>query len=195
MKKNTRNITLVAITVVLALTAVFVVYVVVPVATVVMAMKTVSDRANRGQEHLFYETDYGELLAACRELSQRVAEGNLQPKQYNLFWEDPDPNVSTFPQVILDLEPSFVSIDADGVVDLELLPGPEYFGVFAFPEGQKDRDDVKLIDGLWYYDSEYRDEYPKYMKRIDAMIDEGRKRKAARAATQSGPPPDEQVAH
>lgn len=188
MKKSTRNITLVVITVVLALAAVFVVYVVVAVATFVMTMKTISGRADRGQEHLFYETDYEELLAGCRELSRRVAEGNLEPKQYHVFWEDPDPNASTFPQVILDLEPSFVRIDTDGVVDLELLPGPEYFGVFAFPEGQKDWGDVKLIDGLWYYNSDYRDEYPKYMKKIDAMIEEGRQRKAARAAAPSESP-------
>jgi hypothetical protein len=188
MKKSTRNITLFAITVVLALAAVFVVA---PVVAFLAPIKAIIDRAHRGQEHLFYETDYDELLAACRELSQRVAEGDLEPKRYLVFWEDPDPNALTFPQAILNLEPSAVRIDTDGVVDLELLPGPEYFGVFAFPEGQKDRGDVKLIDGLWYYNSDYRDEYPRYMKKIDRMIEEGRQRKTARAATQPGLPAGE----
>lgn len=157
----------------------------IPVVHFALAMKSIGDQADRGREHLFYQTDYGELLAGCRELSRRVAEGSLEPKQYQVFFfdSDPDPNALTFPQVILDLRPSFVRVDVDGVVDVELLPGPEYFGVFAYPEGQKEWGGVKLIDGLWYYDSDYRAEYPKYMKKIDRMIEEGRKRKAASGAT------------
>lgn len=45
----------------------------------------ISSRAERGQKHLFYETDYYKLLAACRELSNRVAEGELRAAQYNVF--------------------------------------------------------------------------------------------------------------
>ena len=188
MKKSTRNITLVVITVVLASGAIYVAgMAILAGAFFWTTIKPITDRADRGQEHLFYETDYEELLAACRELSQRVAEGNLKPRQYHVLWEDPDPNASTFPQVILDLEPSFVHIDADGVVDLELLPGVIYWGVKAFPEGQEGWGEVKLIDGLYYYDSEY-DQHADHMRRIDAMMEEGRQRKAARATAQSGSP-------
>lgn len=38
---------------------------------------------------------------------------------------------------------------------------------------------MKPIDGLWHYNSGYSEEYPNYMKKIDAMIKQGRKRKAA----------------
>jgi hypothetical protein len=168
----------------------------IPVVHFILAMKSIGDQANRGREHLFYETDYSELVAGCRELSRRVAEESLKPKQYQVFFfdSDPDPNALTFPQVILDLEPMIVCVDRDGLGDVELLSGPEYFGVRAFPEGREGWGQVKLVDGLWYYDSDYRDEYPKYMKKIDAMIEEGRRRKAARAATQPAPPSGEETA-
>lgn len=153
MRKSTRNIILIAITVVLVLA---IAYVVAPVVAVVMAIKPIVDRADRGQDHLFYETDYEELLTACRELSQRVAEGDLKPKQYRVFCDEPDPNVSTFPQVILDLEPMLVYIETDGMIDLQLLPAFNFFGVRASPKGQEGWGDVKLIEGLWYYAADYR---------------------------------------
>jgi hypothetical protein len=161
----------------------------IPVVHFVLTMKSIGDQADRGREHLFYDTDYGELLAGCRELSRRVAEGSLKPKQYQvfLFNSDPDPNALTFPHVILDLKPMIVDINRDGSVDVELLSWPEWFGVRAVPEGQEGWGQVKLVDGLWYCDANYRDEYPKYMKKIDRMIEEGRKRKASRRSMQSSP--------
>ena len=90
--------------------------------------------------------------------------------------------------MILDLEPSLVRIDADGLVRLELLPGPEYFGVTVFPEGQAGWGDKKQIDGLWYYKSDYSEEYPNYMKKIDAMIEQGRRRKAMRQTSKEQGP-------
>lgn len=153
-----------------------------------VVIKSFVDRAERGREHLFYQTDYTELLAACRELSMRVVEGSLEPKRYQVFFfdDDPDPNTLTFPQVILDLEPSLVRVDVDGVVDIELMPGPEYFGVCAYPENQYGWGDVKLIDRLWYYDSGYATA-PKYRKRIDRMIEESRKYRAAQNAAPTTP--------
>lgn len=153
-----------------------------------LEIKPFVDQADRGREHLFYETDYGELLAGCRELSRRVAEGSLEPKQYQAFFfnSDPDPNALTFAQVILDLKPSFVRVDRDGVVDVELLPGPEYFGVFAYAENDEGWGDVRLADHLWYYDSDYAT-VPKYRTRIDRMIEESRKHSAAQNAAQAEP--------
>jgi hypothetical protein len=194
MKKRDKYIVSVVIILAVVFHAVVFVGVVVPIVNTLRFVKGISDRAQRGQEHLFYETDYEQLLAACRELGQKAVEGNLKPRQYRVFWDDPDPNASTFPQVILDPEPSFVTIEQDGTVDLELMPGPEFSMVFAFPEGQKGWGSVKLIDGLWFHTSDYGDEYPRYTKRLNAMIEEGRQRKAARAATQPAPPSGEQTA-
>jgi hypothetical protein len=57
------------------------------------------------RERLILETDYEGLLEACRELSRRATEGQLKARHYNVRI-DPDPNASSFPQVILDLEPT-----------------------------------------------------------------------------------------
>jgi len=182
---NTKAILL---TVAFALLAILVVNVGVPIVGIWMTVKPTVDRAQRGRERLFYQTDYAQLLAACRALSQRSVDGDLKPGNYHVHLGDPAPESQTFPQVILDLEPGIVQIESEGKVWLELLPGPEYFGVFAYPEGQKDRGDVKLIDGLWYYDSDYRDAYPEYMKKIDTMIADGRKRKSGGQLTSADQP-------
>jgi len=71
------------------------------------------------------------------------------------------------------------------VVDIEIRPGPDWAGVKAFPRGQEGSGDVKLVEGLWYCDADYRDEYPDYMEQIASMIEEGRRIKAARARTRA----------
>ena len=182
MRKRDKYILSVVIALAVIFHGVVFISVVVPVANALSFVKGMSDRAQRGREHLFYETDYVALLAACRELGKQVAEGTLEPKQYRVFWDDPDPNASTFPQVILDLEPSFVIIEEDGTVDLELMPGPEFSSVLAFPEGQDGWGSVKLIDGLWFHTSDYGEGYPRYTKKLNAMIEEGRRRKATHQA-------------
>jgi hypothetical protein len=116
-------------------------------------------RAEQGRKHLFFETNYEELLAACRALSRRtVTKGSESRSYFNVTGYEPDPEAQSLPQVILDLKPSrvFTSYRGGGEVYVELLPGPEWFGVIAFPEGHEGRESVRLIEGLWYDDSEYR---------------------------------------
>ncbi len=139
-------------------------------------------QASQGREHLFLETDYQELLAACRTLPERTAAGELRSRQYRVHLGKRDPETLSFPQVILDLEPACVitNVHGPGEVVIELFPGPEWFGVTAFPEGSEGHGTVKLIEGLWYFDTRYDDDDPDYSKRIDAMIEEGRRRKASR---------------
>ncbi len=181
MKRLTKGILIVTIAAVaiglMALTA--------PMIMFVLEAKEMVDQAKQSRERLFYETDYEQLLVACRELSRRVAEGELEPKKYLLsdFWGDPDPNASAFPQAVLDLEPSVVCIDTDGIVRLELLAGPEYFGVHAGPQSWGD---VRLIDDLWYYDSGYSTN-PKYRTRIDRMIEESRTHRATQSRAHGAP--------
>jgi hypothetical protein len=149
-----------------------------PFVTMYVVFRKWLRRAERGREHLFLETDYQELLAACRELSKRRPSGGF----YHIHLGQRDPETLTFPRVILDLEPALVNVSPSsyGEVQVELFPGPEWFGLIASAEGQEGRGDVKLIDGLWYCDSKYGDEFPRYTRRINAMIEKGRQLRANR---------------
>lgn len=62
-----------------------------------------------------------------------------------------------------------------------------WFGAVAYPEGQEGSGDIKLIDGLWYCDADYRDAYPEYMKWIDARVEEGRRAREQRESDQTQP--------
>jgi hypothetical protein len=107
----------------------------------------------------------------------------LKKALYHVHLGQRDPETLSFPQVILDLEPALIRLDTGGLGEvciIELFPGPDRYGVLAFPEGSPGRGDVKLIDGLWYSDAYYRDAYPDYMEEIDAMIEKGRQLRANR---------------
>ncbi len=149
-----------------------------------------SQRAVQGRKHLFFETNYAELLAACRALSRRkVAEGSQSRPYFLVTGEKCDPEALSLPQVILDLKPSRVFTDyrGGGEVYVELMPGPEWFGVMAFPERHEGHESVRLIEGLWYDDSEYH--YPDYKASIDRLVERGRQWRASRAGTQAQAPP------
>jgi hypothetical protein len=157
--------------------------VVAPFVAMFVYFRKMGRRAWRGREHLFCETDYQELLAACRELSQQQASGTLKKALYHVHLGQRDPETLSFPQVILDLEPALIRLGTGGLGEvciIELFPGPDWYGVLAFPEGSPGRGEVKLIDGLWYSDPDYRDAYPDYMEEIDAMIEKGRRLRANR---------------
>ncbi len=132
------------------------------------------------QVRLLYKTDHQALLEACRELSGRVVRGDLKPGTYSIR-RDPDPETSRFPQVILDLEPSYVYIDENnsGRVMLEMFGGLGHFGVQAYTEDYKkphlcfEYGDKELIPGLWYYDDGYR-RNPEHGKIIEALRPKGK---------------------
>lgn len=132
-------------------------------------------KAREAQVHLLCETDRHELLGACRELSTRFLKGDLAAGQY-IVRSQPSPEVSTFPRIIIDLDPTDVYLDASGIVTIELFGFPSY-GVIALPEGYRQSPHyqpgpVQLIPGLWYYDEDY-DRNPEYKRRIDALIEKG----------------------
>ncbi|OHB54651.1 MAG: hypothetical protein A2173_06265 [Planctomycetes bacterium RBG_13_44_8b] len=130
--------------------------------------------------HLLCETDYEVLLSACRELSNRVVTGDLKRGAY---WvrinKEPKASQFQFPQIILEINPVLVHLDSEGWVMLEMGGLPTY-GVVAYPKDSKSdysfQGDVELIPGLWYYNEDYRKEYPKLMKEIDALIQKGKMR-------------------
>jgi hypothetical protein len=177
--------------VVLVLSARFVVPTVVLFVVFFVSWDRLLRRAEQGRKHLFFETNYEELLAACRALSWRtVTQGSESRPCFNVNLDPRDPEAQSLPQVILDLKPSrvFTNYRGGGEVYVELMPGPEWFGVMAFPEGHEGRESVRLIEGLWYDDSEYRTDYPDYMARINNMVEKGRRWRAVRAAAPARTP-------
>ena len=148
-------------------------------------------QAAQGRKHLFFETDYQELLAACRTLSKRtVTDGSESRSYFKVYLGKRDPETLSFPPVILDLKPAriFPDLRGGGEVYIELMPGPDSFGVMAFPEGSEGKGNVKLIEGLWYFDTDYHDGQPEYMARIDDMLKKGRQLRAGRAGAPARAP-------
>lgn len=136
-----------------------------------------AQKADQMQVRLLCRTDHQALLEACRELLKQVDKGDLKPGKYRIrnAFGKLDPDVSRFPQVILDIEPNYVYIYPIGFVHVEMLGGLGHFGVNAFSEDFKPPNsyfyygEKKLIDGLWYCDDGYNDN-PEYGKRIDALL-------------------------
>ncbi|MBW7990770.1 MAG: hypothetical protein FVQ84_12255 [Planctomycetes bacterium] len=146
---------------------------------VLVFIQTMSKNKDQRQVRLLCKTDHQALLDACRELSRRVARGNLKPGQYNVS-HDPHPDVAGFPQLIIDLAPSRAIIGSYGEVSLEMMGGLDHFGVTFYPDNYKKPPfvgfklgDKKLIDGLWYYDDGY-EANPRYHKKIDALLQKNR---------------------
>lgn len=131
---------------------------------------------------LLCETDHQALLVACNNLSEQVDNGDLKPGKYMVLI-NPDPEVSKFPRAILELRPRYVYIDENdsGRLMIEMTGGLEiHFGVLAYTEDFKafskgfEYGDKELIPRLWYYDDGYRDN-PKYEKKIEALMQKGKK--------------------
>ena len=146
---------------------------------VLVFIQAMSKDKDQGQVRLLCKTDHQALLDACRELSRRVARGDLKSGQYNVS-HDPHPDIARFPQLIIDLGPSRVTIGNYGEVGLEMMGGLDHFGVSFYPDNYKKPPfvgfklgDKELIDGLWYYDDGYEDN-PRYQKKIDAMLQKGK---------------------
>lgn len=123
--------------------------------------------------YLLCEMDFQVLLESCRQLSNRLAIGDLKPRQYNVRLK-PDPESSRFPQPILDLRPTYVIIGTYGSVMIELHGGFLHYGVIAYPEDYEkppgvEYGDRKLIDGLWYYDEDYKGS-PEVQKKIEDLL-------------------------
>lgn len=132
------------------------------------------------RDRLLSETDHQALLDACREISQEVTAGNLDPNRYSVRYK-PDPDISRFPQLVLDIEPLYIDIYSDGRISLEISGALHHCGVTAYPENyEKPSDnftygDKKIIDGLWYYEHGYNPKYDD--KWIESMLKKGRRKK------------------
>jgi hypothetical protein len=123
--------------------------------------------------HLLCETDYETTLKACDQLSRYLAEGKLRPRQY-IVRTAPDPEISLFPQAILDLDPTYVILWDTGMVQVELYGSQHPSGLVAFPVASSHQDsvnpgDLQLIPRLWFYDEDY-DKNPKYRNWISGLV-------------------------
>jgi len=151
-------------------------YILYGLCALAISMIEVKKDIQQRQARLLCETDHQVLLEACREISRMVARGDLKKSQYKVR-KNPDPEISRFPQVILDLEPTYVFLDDDGRVMLEMYGGLYYYGVKAYPEDYKkpssaEYGDKELIPGLWYYEDDYeRNQNP---KKIEELIQKGK---------------------
>jgi len=140
-------------------------------------MKAEVEKAQQKKVRLLSKTDHQALLEACRKLSREIDQGNLAAPGRYMVQRKPDPEVSRFPQLILDLEPMFVETEIDGRIKVGMMGGIHHYGVTAYPENYKEVSpgfkygDKKIIDGLWYYEDGYNPEYDKW---IEALL---RKRK------------------
>jgi len=137
-------------------------------------------RTNQNQERLLCETNYEELLEACRVL-MKDDEFMKPGMRYPVRGAKRHPRTSKFPQIILDLNPSVVCIgNAPEYIRLEMAGGITHFGVRAYPENftkpfpNFEYGDKELIPGLWYYDDGNL-ENPEYNERIEALIRKKRK--------------------
>lgn len=126
---------------------------------------------------LLSETDHQALLEACRKLSREIDQGNLLAPYRYLVGFEPSPEITRFPQVILDLEPLFVDTWPDGRIGVGMSGGIYHYGVRAYPENYKkpsddfEFGDKKIIDGLWYYEDGYNP------KRIESLLKKGKRRR------------------
>jgi hypothetical protein len=134
---------------------------------------------NAKRHKILCGTDHQAVLAACREILANASAWGLKlGGRYSVRWTPHSPESAKFPKAILDLAPSYVAILEDGCITVEMHGGPDHFGFRAYSKNFKEPEphywygDRELIDGLWYYDGEYTDESPNHKKKIDAWIEE-----------------------
>jgi hypothetical protein len=100
--------------------------------------------------NLIYKTDHHALLAACRKLMDEGYSG-----KYNIKI-DRKPEVDNFPEIILQLKPTYLWFQDEGYVIIELFGGMSHYGVRAYAEDFNEPyegfryGNKKLIDGLWF---------------------------------------------
>jgi hypothetical protein len=159
------------------------------------------------KQRLLHRTDHHALRDACRDLARRFTEGAIGNSRIDILpaelleeaghidRDEYARALKQVPQIILDLEPSSVSIHQDRVT-IVLAGGLTHAGVFAYVSGgdAEPRDDmIKLIDGLWFYDDgikEAGDDYTEYLKSLKhealSPIDWRRKRTGSEQTSEPG---------
>jgi hypothetical protein len=152
------------------------------VITAVLMLAAVGG-CNAKRHELLCDTDHEAVLRACGEVLENASAWGLKVGgRYSVRWTPRSPEASKFPKAILNLAPAYVHMPYEGCIVLEMHGGFDHFGLRAYSKSFKELypgfkyGDRQLVDGLWYYDDDYRDDFPKHKKRIDAWIEEGNKK-------------------
>lgn len=136
------------------------------------------------KQRLLYRVDHQELLKACRESITRFNDGvfsrakiNVPPSEfkdepeYMAEFQESAEDLKHIPKIILDLEPVYIWFN-EGRVIVALIGGLDHAGVQAYAKDEEAvprDDDIKLINGLLYYDDGLREaeaDYKDYLKSL-----------------------------
>jgi hypothetical protein len=124
-------------------------------------------------------TDYQALLKAGRAVLSRTPMPEPGPDGSRLAGTFPVPDGVSIPRPIRWISPYSAAVDYNGFLIVELGSGRDRFGVRIYPGGFKtphstfSYGDLRLSDGLWYYDEGYRGS-TSYQGRIDRLIKENK---------------------
>lgn len=137
-------------------------------------------------QRLLYRVDHQKLLEACRESIKRYNEGVFSsaevypvPERFKEElkgtdeYEQSEKDIQHIPEIILSVEPGYVWF-TDHSAMVAIMGGLGHAGVIAYAEGQEPelRDDqMKLIDGLVYYDDGLREAGEDYKEYLQSLRD------------------------
>lgn len=132
-------------------------------------MKTIEELAVKKQR-LLHQTDHHELLKVCRQIIKDYNNGVFSKAQISIH-DASAKDLKHIPEIILNLEPVYVWLSKNRVM-VALIGGMDHAGVTAYMNNEEavaGDDDMKLIDGLLYYDDGLReadDDYKDYLKSL-----------------------------
>jgi hypothetical protein len=132
-------------------------------------MKTKQELAVKKQK-LLHRTDHNELLKVCRQMINDYNNGIFSTDKLHIGDDEFSKDLKHIPEIILDLEPVYVWFSNNRVM-VALIGGLDHAGVMAYVNnGEAVGDDnMRLIDGLIYYDDGLReadDDYEDYLKSL-----------------------------
>jgi len=145
--------------------------------TTSVAVILLVDGCNNKRRDLLCKRDLNAIAVASRELLAAAATEELRPGPYDFRHKPHSPEIARFPQVIRELNPAWVVIEPEGCLTIQFGGGFDHFGLKVYSKDFKEPyagfvyGSRKISDGLWYYDDGYRDESPRYKKKIDAWIE------------------------
>ena len=132
-------------------------------------MKTIEELVVKKQR-LLHQTDHHELLKVCRQIIKDYNNGVFSKAQISIH-DASAKDLKHIPEIILNLEPVYVWLSKNRVM-VALIGGMDHAGVTAYMNNEEavaGDDDMKLIDGLLYYDDGLReadDDYKDYLKSL-----------------------------
>lgn len=130
-------------------------------------------RANLARRRLLCKTDHQAVLEAGREMLRRAAQDGQA-----LGGPPPWNETREMPKAIRDLRARSVNVTEDGYLSIEMHGGMTHFGFQIYPEDFKEPfpgwpyGNHRILDGLWYYDDEYK--WPDYDEAVEAMLKKNR---------------------